>query len=139
VPIYLRFGINGQRAETSTGKTCEPARWNAQAGRASGTKEEIRTLNAYLDSLQTQAQELFRNMQIREEVLTAEDVKNRFTGKEEKARTLVAVFEDHNQKMENLVGQEFKKSTLQRYKSCLMHVKDFLKSQLKLTDIPLTK
>ena len=111
-------------------KTCEPSRWNTQAGRASGTKEEIRTLNAYLDSLQTQAQELFRNMQIREEVLTAENVKNRFIGKEEKARTLVAVFEDHNEKMESLVGQEFEKSTLQRYKTCLMHVQDFLKLQL---------
>lgn len=139
VAIYLRFGINGQRAETSTGKTCEPSRWNTQAGRASGTKEEIRTLNAYLDSLQTQAQELFRNMQIREEVLTAENVKNRFTDKEEKARTLVAVFEGHNQKMESLVGQEFEKSTLQRYKTCLMHVQDFLKLQLNLTDIPVDK
>jgi site-specific recombinase XerD len=139
VAIYLRFGINGQRAETSTGKTCEPSRWNTQAGRASGTKEEIRTLNAYLDSLQTQAQELFRNMQIREEVLTAENVKNRFIGKEEKARTLVAVFEDHNEKMESLVGQEFEKSTLQRYKTCLMHVQDFLKLQLNLTDIPVDK
>jgi site-specific recombinase XerD len=139
VAIYLRFGINGQRAETSTGKTCEPGRWNAQAGRASGTKEEIRTLNAYLDGLQTQAQELFRNMQIREEVLTAENVKNRFTGKEEKARTLVAVFEDHNQKMESLVDQEFEKSTLQRYKTCLMHVQEFLRLQLNLNDIPVDK
>ncbi len=139
VAIYLRFNINGQRAETSTGKTCEPSRWNAQAGRASGTKEDIRTLNAYLDSLQTQAQELFRNMQIREEVLTAENVKNRFTGKEEKARTLVAVFEDHNQKMESLVGQEFEKSTLQRYNTCLTHVQDFLKLQYNLSDIPVDK
>lgn len=139
VTIYLRFNINGGRAETSTGKACEPSRWNAQAGRASGTKEDVRTLNAYLDSLQAQAQELFRNMQIREEVLTAENVKNRFTGKEEKARTLIAVFEDHNQKMETLVGQEFEKSTLQRYKTCLTHVQDFLKLQYNLSDIPVDK
>jgi site-specific recombinase XerD len=78
-------------------------------------------------------------MQIREEVLTAENVKNRFTGKEEKARTLVAVFEDHNQKMESLVGQEFEKSTLQRYKTCLMHVQEFLRLQLNLNDIPVDK
>jgi hypothetical protein len=110
VAIYLRFNVNGGRAETSTGKTCEPSRWNTQAGRASGTKEEIRKLNAYLDGLQAQAQELFRNMQIREEVLTAENVKNRFTGKEEKARTLVAVFEDHNQKMESLSGRSSKRA-----------------------------
>lgn len=78
-------------------------------------------------------------MQIRQEVLTAENVKNRFTGKEEKVRTLVAVFEDHNQKMESLAGQEFEKSTLQRYKTCLMHVQDFLKLQHNLTAIPVDK
>ncbi|MFD2872871.1 Arm DNA-binding domain-containing protein [Mucilaginibacter ximonensis] len=52
VAIYLRFTVDGQRAEASTGKTCEPSRWNVQVGRAIGTKEDIRTLNAYLDTLQ---------------------------------------------------------------------------------------
>jgi len=28
VTIYLRFTVEGQRAEVSTGKTCDPARWN---------------------------------------------------------------------------------------------------------------
>ena len=51
VAIYLRFGLDGDRRETSTGRSCEPARWNAAAGRASGTKEESRTLNACLDDL----------------------------------------------------------------------------------------
>jgi site-specific recombinase XerD len=139
IAIYLRFNVGGQRAETSAGKTCVPSRWNAQAGRASGTKEEIRTLNTYLDGLLAKAQDLFQNMQIREEVLTAENVKNRFTCKDEKAHTLVAVFEDHNQKMESLLGQEFEKSTLQRYKTCLMHAQDFLKLQYNLSDIPVDK
>ncbi len=61
VPIYLRFNLNGQRAETSTGKTCELSRWNAPSGRANCTKEEICSLNAYLDSLQAKSQELFQN------------------------------------------------------------------------------
>lgn len=138
-PIYLRFNLNGQRAETSTGKTCAPSRWNTQSGRVNGTKEETRSLNAFLDGLQAKAQELFQNMQLREEVLTAENVKNHFIGKGEKSFTLVRVFEDHNQKMESLVGQEFEKSTLQRYKTCLMHTKDFMLLQYNVSDIPVTK
>jgi len=55
VAIYLRFGYAGQRSETSTGRSCEPARWNAASGRMCGTREDARTLNAYLDSLQSQA------------------------------------------------------------------------------------
>jgi hypothetical protein len=57
VPIYLRITVNGKRAEASTSRECDPVRWNAQAGRANGTKEEIRAFNAYLDDLQKKVYE----------------------------------------------------------------------------------
>eukprot|EP01037_Dinobryon_pediforme_P010938 gene10938-11021_t len=118
VAIYLRFTVDGQRAEASTGKTCEPSRWNAQAGRAIGTKEDIRTLNAYLDTLQAKAQEFHRWMTANDEMVTAESLKNRFIGKTEK---------------------EFEKSTLQRYETALMHTKDFMQWQHNVSDIPINK
>lgn len=139
VTIYLRFNVNGQRAETSTSKVWEPSRWNSKAGRAIGTKEDVRTLNAYLDSLQAQAQELFQQMKLADDVLTAESIKNRFTGKGEKMHTLLSVFADHNARMKCLVGKEFEKSTLQRYETCLMHVREFLSSQYNLSDLPVSK
>jgi len=139
VAIYLRFTVDGQRAEASTGKTCDPSRWNTQAGRAIGTKEDVRTLNSYLDTLQAKAQEFHRWMTANDEMITAESLKNRFIGKTEKVRTLVTVFEDHNQKMRSLVGQEFEKSTLQRYETALMHTKDFMQWQHNVSDIPITK
>jgi site-specific recombinase XerD len=139
VAIYLRFTVDGRRAEASTGNTCDPSRWNAQAGRAIGTKEDVRTLNAYLDTLQAKAQDFHRWMTANDEMVTAESLKNRFIGKIEKERTLVSVFEDHNQKMRSLVGQEFEKSTLQRYETALMHTKDFMQWQHNVSDIPITK
>ena len=57
VPIYLRITVNGKRAETSTGRECEPTLWNSTAGRFKGTKEEIKSFNAYLDNLQAQVYE----------------------------------------------------------------------------------
>nr|WP_245235077.1 Arm DNA-binding domain-containing protein [Pedobacter borealis] len=117
---------SSKRAETSTGKSCDPNRWNAQAGRAAGTKEDTRLLNAYLDKLQSKAQELHQVMSVGDETVTAETVKDRFIGKALQSKTPVAVFEDHNAKMKSLIGKEFEKSTLQRYETCLMHVKDFI-------------
>ena len=69
VAIYLRFTVDGHRAEASTGKVCDPVRWNTQAGRAIGTKEDIRTLNAYLDTLHSQAQEFHRWMTANDEMV----------------------------------------------------------------------
>ena len=54
VPIYLRITINGKRAETSTGQVCGSALWNSTAARFKGTKEEIKSFNAYLDNPQAQ-------------------------------------------------------------------------------------
>lgn len=78
-------------------------------------------------------------MTANDEMVTAESLKNRFIGKTEKARTLITVFEDHNQKMRSLVGQEFEKSTFQRYETALMHTKDFMQWQHNVSDIPVTK
>lgn len=139
VAIYLRFTVEGQRTEVSTGKTCEPARWNGQAGQANGSKEDVRVLNMYLDTLQAKAHELHNIMTINDDEVTAETLKNRFIGKVEKARTIVAVFEDHNAKMKSLVGQEFERSTLQRYETCLMHTKDFMQWQHNVSDMLVKK
>ena len=139
MPVYLRITVDGQRAELAVSRKCDPERWDVKTGRATGTKAEARTLNAYLDSIQNKTYELHRQMSDADLTVTAETLKNRFIGKVEKARTLITVFEDHNAKMESLVGQEFEKSTLQRYKTCLMHTVDFMQWQYKISDIPITK
>jgi site-specific recombinase XerD len=139
MPIYLRVTVDGQRTEMAISRKCDPERWDAVTGRAIGSKAESRTLNAYLDDIQFKIHELQRRMSDADELITAETIKNRFVGKAEKARTLVAIFEDHNTKMKSLVGQEFEKSTLQRYETCLMHCKEFMQWQYNISDIPVTK
>jgi hypothetical protein len=139
MPIYLRVTVDSQRAELAVGRKCDPEKWDAVIGRVIGSKADSRTLNAYLNDIQFKIYELHRKMSEADENITAETLKNRFTGKVEKARTLLAVFEDHNQKMKSLVGQEFEKSTLQRYETCLMHTKDFMRVRYNISDIPVTK
>ncbi len=139
MPIYLRITVDGQRTELAVGRKFDPDRWDAATGRAIGTKADIRTLNAYLDDMQFKIYELQRRMSEGNELFTAETIKNRFSGKAEKARTLVSVFEDHNDKMKVLVGAEFEKSTLQRYETCLMHTKDFMQSRYGISDIQVNK
>lgn len=49
-PIYVRITVNGKRVEATRSRECDSLRWNAQSGRANGTKKEIRAFNAYLDA-----------------------------------------------------------------------------------------
>lgn len=52
MPIYLRITVDGQRTELAVGRKFDPDRWDAATGRATGTKADSRTLNAYLDHMQ---------------------------------------------------------------------------------------
>ena len=139
VAIYIRFTVDGRRAEASTGKTCDPKKWNSRAKRASGSKEQTKTLNAFLDTIQAKILESYRWMVLNEEHITAERVKNNFVGKESNVRTLLTVFTDHNEKMRALVGQEFEKSTLQRYETALMHTRDFMDWKYNISDTAVSK
>jgi hypothetical protein len=57
LPIYMRITIDGQRVELSTKREWTPGRWPVVAGRATGTKEDAKSINAYLDTLQVKVHE----------------------------------------------------------------------------------
>jgi len=139
VPIYLRLTVNGQRAEMSISRECQPERWNSDAGMARGTTEEVKALNAYISILQGKIHLYHNQLLATGEPITAETLKNKVAGKSERARSLVKIFEDHNKKIEALLNDEFAPGTLERYKTSLKHTVDFLQWKYKVSDIDIKK
>ena len=139
VSIYLRITIEGQRSECATGRKCEPSRWNSAAGRANGTKEDVRNLNSWLTGIETKIYEILRDLGEKNEVISAELVRDKYLGKETKSKMLLEIFADHNKKVKILVGDEYAAGTLQRYETTLKHTKDFIEAKYKVSDIDVTK
>ena len=135
-PIYLRITVDGQRSEVTANREWEPEKWNSHAGRAVGTKENIKSLNAYLDNLHADAYEAHRYLY---EKITAESIKNKLLGKAEKAYMLIEIFKDHNNKVESLVGKEFAPLTYKRYQISLQHTQAFLQYKYGVKDIDIEK
>jgi hypothetical protein len=52
MPIYLRITVNGIAKEVSTSREWDLSKWNPHAQRATGNKEDAKSLNAFLDTLQ---------------------------------------------------------------------------------------
>ena len=50
-PIYLRITVDGKRSEVSTQRYVDPEKWNSEAGRVKGTKEEVRQVNNHLETI----------------------------------------------------------------------------------------
>ncbi len=138
-PIYLRITVEGNRSEMTTGRAVEPARWNRKTGRASGTKEDIRAFNAFLDNLQSKVYEAHRSLFEKGEPITAEAIKHKLTGKDNCIHMLLDIFRDHNQKMKALIGKEFSPGTFERYEISLRHTQSFLEYRYGLSDIDIQK
>ena len=135
MPIYLRITVNGKRAETTSGRECLPAHWNSKLGRFRGTKEEIKSFNAYLDNLQSQVYEAHKTLTEAGVLITADLLKNKLLGKTEKSRTLIDVFKDHNKKVAALVGNEYAAGTCTRYETSLRHTLSFMEWKYQVADI----
>ena len=56
----MRVTVGGERADFSLKRAWNPERWNMETYRATGTKEDARTLNAYLDTMQNKVYETQR-------------------------------------------------------------------------------
>lgn len=137
--IYLRITVDGQRAEFTTGRECEPSRWNNRARRAIGSKEEIKALNAFLDNLQFKVYEAHRLLLEMNEPITADGIKNKVLGRGEKTYMLMEIFKDHNRKMAALVGTEFSPGTLERYETSFRQTQEFIEHHFGVKDIDIRK
>ncbi|MCU1483185.1 MAG: integrase family protein [Subtercola sp.] len=136
--IYMRITVNGKRAEFSAGRECEPRRWNARAGRGIGTKEDTRTLNTYLESLQAKVKTAHQRLIDAGKLITAGSLRDQFMGKEEKCRYLMKLFDEHNANVEALIGNGFEANTLKGYKTTKTHLEGYLQKQYKKADIEIT-
>ena len=134
LPIYLRITANGKRVEITTNRTCEPSRWNSKAGRMSGTKEDARDLNAYLDRLQANVYNAHQWIIERQFDVTAERLRDRFLGRKEKTHTLIEAIQQHNAEMEALVGKQYAKGTLSRFRVLERHVSAFMMVKYHVAD-----
>ena len=101
-PIYMRITVDGIPKEISTGRDCDPAKWISKANCAKGTKEDVKTLNGYLDTLEHKVADFHLRMTKTGEDNTSESIKLKYLGKDIKRKMLLAVFLEHNNQMEEL-------------------------------------
>ena len=138
--IFLRITVDRQRTELSVKRFCDPQRWNSNTGRLNGTKEDARTLNAYLDTLQSKVYEIHRKLIEANQPVTAEAIKNKFTGVTERPRLLLELFLHHNQQMKKLVdAEEYAKGTLVHFNTTYAHVHDFIQWKFNQKDIDIKR
>ena len=139
LPIYIRLTVDGKRMEFSSKKFIDAAKWSTELSKMKGTSEEARSLNEYLNLMKSKIFDIQMELIHKNELLTLEVFKNKLLGIEERQRTLIPIFKDHNNKIKELVGKEYASGTLERYNTSLKHTIDFLEWKYKISDIEIDK
>jgi site-specific recombinase XerD len=135
VPIYSRITVDGKRFEMSTNRFIEPSKWSSDANKMKGLSEETRSINSYLDILKGKVYDAQKELIHNNTPVNIDTIKNKVVGVEQRTRMLVPIFQDHNNKVETLVGREFAPGTLERYKTSLKHTVEFLQWKYSVSDI----
>ena len=138
-PIFQRITINGRRLDNSTGKFVDPTKWHPEMSKMRGNAEEARLINGHLDNLRTKILIAEKELNKKDIPVNLETLKNMLLGTKERQRLLVPIFEEHNNKIKELLGIEYAPGTYERYQTSLKHTKDFLNWKYNISDIDITK
>ena len=139
MPVYIRITVEGQSKEMATSRKSDPKLWDQKSERANGKGEFIKELNNHLTTLKVKVFEARLSLIENNKPVTAESIKNLLTGKVEKAKMVLEVFEYHNQQMASLVNSEYSPTTLKRYKTSLGHTRSFIKWKYDAEDFEINK
>lgn len=134
--IYLRITIDGNRVEMSTHRKVHPYKWNTAQSMVQGFSPEVRQLNVYLAKMRTDLYKHAEKLKESDLPLTAESLWDAYLGKNQKYRMLLEIFQEHNDQVDSLVGQDFAEGTAERYRTAKSHLAEYIQHDYRKKDIP---
>ncbi|MDR2887545.1 MAG: phage integrase SAM-like domain-containing protein, partial [Bacteroidales bacterium] len=137
IPLYCRVTVDGQEVRFCMKCDVSPKCWDVKTSKATGRTAEAVRINALIDNTKAAIYRIYRELQERDNYVTAEKVKNVFLGIEQKHQTLLELFDHHNRERKDLIGVNICQANYNSYLKVREQVADFLQYKYNLSDIPL--
>ena len=138
-PIFCRLTLETKRKQFSTGLYVKEQSWNAQTQKVKGVSEDAQNVNTILSTIKLKITRAYNDLLKEREYFIVDEVYNRYTGSDKECKTLLQVFDFHNEKMKALIGKDYVKATHDKFVVIQSHVRDFIQSHYKCKDIPLSQ
>ncbi len=133
--LYARVTVDGKRAEFSLNRELKASLWDNRSKRGKGFSKYVISLNKYLDQVFTGLHEAHRQLLQEEVDITSAGIKARYLGQDERYKTLLELITYHNTSMLTVL----RKGTMKNYYSTERCIKEFLKEEKNVEDVPLKK
>ncbi len=138
-PVFLRITVDNKREELGLGRSIDPRLWSAEKNGAVGISTVAKDMNWYIEDITFRLKKIAQEFSKEEKEITALTIKKALLGIDDDEIKVLQLFQEHNERMTKLVGKDYTGSTLQRYKTCKMHVQDFIRYKYQKEDIPVKK
>lgn len=136
-PIYLRLTVDNKRIEYSITRRIEPKFWNKRSQKVMGTNREAVEINNHIDNLKHRLYKIHQRCMDENNLISAKSMMNLLKGGGKKARYILEIFKEHNNRTDVMAGKDISVSTAKRYWTCYDHVKQFIEEEYRVEDFKL--
>ncbi|MXS70496.1 tyrosine-type recombinase/integrase [Flavobacteriaceae bacterium W22] len=127
-PLKCRITYMGERKPFATGLFINPQNWDNKQQKVKPPNSENETINTQLSLIKNKINQAFLFLQVNAEEFDVEDVFLRYKGSTPKRnKTILQLFQEHNDRIEKLIDKEYSISTLWKFKQARELLKDFIK------------
>ncbi|WP_142687670.1 hypothetical protein [Chitinophaga polysaccharea] len=113
--VYVRVTVDGVPKETSTKRKWDMRRWDQYLGRAIGTKEDTKSLNFFLGSLEVKISNFKTELVNTARTITSTRIIEFVKGHETSKTKVLEEFQKYNEEVKALVSDGYAKGTYTRY------------------------
>lgn len=136
VPILMRLTVDGQRTNLILKRTINPDLWDAKKNNVKSTAGKVaKEINHFLETERLKIFQIHNQMELAREPIILQTVKNKFLGEDICDKTILGVFNEHNEKCQKLVGKDFVQYTADRYIITARYLGEFIKKKYKREDL----
>jgi len=138
-PLFLRITVNGRRWEISLGIGVDYSKWDSGKEKCRGFDRNSNLVNELIDSTRDKIYRIKIRIDQEDKPLTIENVRYYYFDRQREKKSVLQLFDNHNDFCEKKVGIQMSKATYERYLTCRKHFSDFIKKEFGLLDLPISK
>jgi Site-specific recombinase XerD len=141
VPVYMRITVNKQAVFLSMQGSILPSLWSQAKEKSKGKDKAAQELNRYIDAVKAKLCQIYRELEIDGNPISAQIIKDIFMGnvESEEGKTLVEAHTEHNERCRKLVNTEYSPSTIYKFDASLKFLQLFMEKEYGKNDIPLNQ
>lgn len=137
--IFVKITINRKSTEFVMNCSVNPELWDKEKGGPIGNSKESKQVKEFIDSSKFKFQSIINRLNKEEIEINLDTLKAKYLGIESKVKSVLEIFNDHNEKIKSLIGKGFTHGTYLRYIVTYNHIKNFILFEYKQNDIGINK